>query len=157
MTIARECRLCGDVRRLHGHGRLCHRCSNRKRMRSCIQCGTQVWPRARRCRACSYAATKPHGSAASKREEIIAALERGLPKALIAQELSLTPGAVSGYCWRQGLGVREQYTGPNTLQRLDALEAIMKAAKDDWDAKVAAGLIYQPQAKRDADAEEHFV
>lgn len=143
-----KCSLCGALGQLQGWR--CARCHCRNRMRRCIQCGVQVWPASTRCRACSSGC-----SAARKRGEIIAALERGLTRKQIAQELSLTPGAVSGYCWRQELGVREQYTGPNTLERLDALEARMKAAKDDWDAKVAAGVIYRP--KGDADAEENFV
>ena len=147
MTVVRvdECKRCGAVRRLQGW--TCARCNKRNLMSTCVECGTQVWPGNKRCRACACCG----GSAARKRGEIIAALDRGLTRKQIAQELSLTPGAVSGYCWRQGLGGREQYTGLNTMQRLDELEARMKAAKDDWDAKLAAGLIYQPQPKSDAD------
>ena len=144
MTVVRfgECRRCGAIARLQGW--TCGRCNKRNLMAACVECGAQLWPGTMRCRACCL------GSAARKRSEIIAALDRGLTRRQVAQELSLTLGAVSGYCWRQGLGVR--YAGPTTLQRIDALEASMKAVKDDWDAKVAAGLIYQPQAKRDADA-----
>ena len=143
MTVMRfdECRRCGVVGRLQGW--TCARCSKRNRMAACVECGTPVWPDNKRCRACC------RGAAALKRSEIIAALDQGLPKAQIARQLSLTLGAMYGFCWRQGWS-GEQYTGPNTLERLDALEARMKVAKDDWDAKVAAGLVYR-QAERGAD------
>ena len=130
----------------------CLPCSNRlrrtKRVDLCPDCGKPFsGRRAKRCHKCEVTR---HSTRHKQHDEIWALYELGLPISEIARRLGVSKNTISGYAWRQGWTRRSDYLGPTSMDRLQALQDALDAAKAEYDTKYAAGLLTLPKDAREA-------
>ena len=114
----------------------------------CPECSEPYSGRqAKRCKKCEVARQSTRHR---QHDEIWELYELGLPISEIARRLGVSKNTISGYAWRQGWTRRGDYLGPTSMDRLQALQDALDAAKDEWDTKYAAGLLTLPKPLKEA-------